>query len=1079
MKNMTLLSRFLSGLSLLGLIFASSACSKQSSQNISQNISSEKSNWSNAFGIFSNRPQMDNKSVVLLQFKNPALLSTMQIDMQGNRVIDQDLLAAIEGEQADAIANFKNISSDITVMYKYRMVLNAMAIVAPNSILDKLTSLGSVTYVEKDGVFAKPKMMEAEVGSSSPDLNSANSAKFIGAYAVHKMTIKDRTGKTIPLDGTGMRVGIIDTGIDYTHAMLGGAGTTAAFQAIDPSHPSTVFPTAKVIGGMDFVGTNYDSASLNSDKRVPTPDMNPIDELGHGSHVAGTIAGVGDGINTYDGVAPGAKLYAIKVFGSAGSSGDAVVIAGLEYAADPTGQADPTQSLDAVNLSLGGTFGSAHVLYQQAIRNLTKAGTVVVAAAGNEGALDYVVGAPSVSTDALSIAASIDNAPQNWQFPAVKFNYTGGSLVTQTAAATIGTSLNQVGTLSGTLVMAGLGDSDFASDVKAKLKGQVALFDRGGVSFEDKIRRAQDAGCIGVVVANTDDGDPYAMGGAGTYSLPAVMVSQGAGDAVKEKMKSGAVTIQFNIPDKILKKELIDTVADFSSKGPRSFDSAIKPEISAPGLNVISISMGSGNKGVAMSGTSMSTPHMTGVMTVLKELHPDLSVAQLKSLVMSTAISLKDTKGQEYPVSFQGAGRVRLDKAVLAQAVTEPAALSLGEQNLSSKKTVRATIIVKNISKTKVTFVPSFRARVKGIQMQPASSLVLAPGDSGQMVFNFTLDSSTVGDPTEELDGFLTLKTGGPVDLSLPVLAVIKKISAITAQQLITHASADDAAGASVDLKVKNSGTNMGDVMLFNLLGLDTRKSNPKHAYDLDTSCNLQAAGYRIITKEISGQPRKMIQFAAKLFEPETTWNTCEISVLIDKDGKGVPSQELAGIALSGVAGLSSSTAAGANQFSSVLFDAVRARDIRKQFELVSQTKSKISALEDYSPSVIDENDMQAINHTTIAIIEAPIDELTATDDGELSVRVATISDNVSVGADDFLEQTASQWTRISLQADSQAFSGMPETSTLLPGQSLTLALTKGFGTQDLLLLYPQNANVFSDLVEDGQGQVMKTEFGP
>ena len=91
--------------------------------------------------------------------------------------------------------------------------------------------------------------------------------------------------------------------------------------------------------------------------------MNPLDEAGHGSHVAGTIAGHGDGVNTYDGVAPAADLYAIKVFGAKGSTSDEIVIAALEYAIDPSGDLSFDKQMDVVNLSLGSDHGNPHIMY--------------------------------------------------------------------------------------------------------------------------------------------------------------------------------------------------------------------------------------------------------------------------------------------------------------------------------------------------------------------------------------------------------------------------------------------------------------------------------------------------------------------------------------------------------------------------------------------------------------------------------------------------------------------------------------------------------------------------------------------
>src|SRR5690606_6751204 len=172
-------------------------------------------------------------------------------------------------------------------------------------------------------------------------------------------------------NGQGVTVGIIDNGIDYTHAMVGGLGTADAFTGNDPAVVEDgSFPTAKVVGGIDLVVKEYNSGAPDFEKHIPFPDQDPIDEGGHGTHVGGTVAGLGDGVNTYDGVAPGALLHAIKVFGADGSTGDSVIIAALEYAADPDGDLDPADQLNVVNLSLGSSFGTPHILYSDAMKTL-------------------------------------------------------------------------------------------------------------------------------------------------------------------------------------------------------------------------------------------------------------------------------------------------------------------------------------------------------------------------------------------------------------------------------------------------------------------------------------------------------------------------------------------------------------------------------------------------------------------------------------------------------------------------------------------------------------------------------------
>ncbi len=199
--------------------------------------------------------------------------------------------------------------------------------------------------------------------------------------------------------GEGIKVGIIDTGIDYTHANFGGPGTVAAYQAAlasdtSPPDPTLVGPNApKVKGGIDLVGDAY-NANGTGDALVPHPDLNPLDCNSHGSHVAGTAAGLGvlatgdtyrgsydqltDINNVFTigpGVAPLADLYAIRVFGCAGSTN--VVVEALEWAVD--------NDMDVVNMSLGSDFGPGDTADAKAADDTVKAGVVVVSAAGTAG----------------------------------------------------------------------------------------------------------------------------------------------------------------------------------------------------------------------------------------------------------------------------------------------------------------------------------------------------------------------------------------------------------------------------------------------------------------------------------------------------------------------------------------------------------------------------------------------------------------------------------------------------------------------------------------------------------------------
>ncbi len=1049
------------------------SCTSQNSQNTSwlQRLGSE-------LGIFSDRPQTEDQVVTVVKLKTPPLLATAKTE-NGQSKVDADQLAAILAEQEQAIKDIKTLSPEIKILFRYKMVLNGVAVVVPQQLYDRLKDIGSVNFVEKSGNFNRPVVQEQKTNPAvaREDFSLANSAKWIGAETLHAKKIT----------GLGVKVGIIDTGIDYTHAMFGGPGTEESYKSVDPSKPSLLFPNKKVVGGVDLAGSQFNTSSPNSARHIPVPDDNPLDEAGHGTHVAGTVAGVGDGVNTYSGVAPDADLYAIKVFGSEGSTADVVVIAGLEYAADPKGLGTGEGRLDVVNLSLGSPWGAAHLMYGEAMKNLVAGGTVVVASAGNEGAVDYIVGAPSVVDEALSVAASIDNTAHNWQFSAVKFQTpTKGDLLAEATEGPVSRPITEAGAVSGKLVVAGFADQDFSAEMQDKLKGNIALITRGKVAFVDKFKRAVAAGALGVVMVQNASEAPFAMGMAATdkaSAIPGIMVSQALGESLRDELAHGDVVISFQTAEKILRPERIDNITSFSSKGPRSIDGLIKPEISAPGENIVSADRGRGNLGVQMSGTSMAGPHVAGAMALLRQALPKLSAQELKSVAMGRAVSIADSKKATYPVSQQGAGRIQVDLAAEAIVVADVAALSLGEVGIESHKTLRKKFSLKNISNETLNLKLDFVAGSSFINMSGNSTVSIAAGESAPISLDFQLDTTKMIESVRELDGVVKISKGSEEVYHLPVLAVAHKISQVKTVDLAVHSTSEaDSAGAAAELKLKNEGINVGEALVFNLLGKDERKSDPHNDQYLSKACDLQAAGYRILNKEVDGKVIKVLQIAAKLYEPLTTWDACELSVLIDADGDGKPDQELAGTTLGNIKGLGSPGTD--RKFASILLDATKARQIRKDFEVASVAADSANKpedkkpVEDYSPAVLDYQAMTTYQNSTVAVIEVDTTLLARSATGELSIKLATIHDSAStVEMDDYLENGLKEWKKLSIDGQSQAFKDMPEVVKVQPGEEQVVDLTKGEGSESLLVLMPQNRTVFSDVLTDGQAQVLAGKY--
>lgn len=1048
------------------VFFASIAllsCSKGGGDNLNPLLKYSKN-------IISTRPQNKDQIIAILKLQTPSVFENATVE-NGKAVADKKLVEAIAKEQEAALAELKKLSADVQLIYSYKMVLNAIAILAPASLEGELKNIGLVAYAEGSGNFERPSIVSLSNSVKAPVFAERNSAKFIGAV---KLNEKGITGK-------GVKVGIIDTGIDYTHAMFGGEGTEEAYKAVNPDITSTAFPNKKVVGGIDLVGTKYNSGSPDFEGHLPKPDMNPLDEAGHGTHVAGTVAGIGDGVNTYNGMAPDAELYAIKVFGADGSTSDFVVIAALEYAADPNADGDNSDQLDVVNLSLGSSYGNPKILYNEAVKNLVYGGTSVVASAGNSGHKDYIVGSPGTSDDALSVAASVDNGDHLWRFNASRVSIGNGKILVQAIEAATTKKIADAGEVSGKLVHIGLANKDLTDDQKAALKGNIAFIDRGQVNFNDKIKRAVSGGAIGVVVANNSEGSAFVMGTSDKFEIPAIMITLQVGNEIKEALKNQEVFFDFKTDEKIEMPQLIDTLTDFTSKGPRSTDGFIKPEISAPGENVISADMGGGNKAVQMSGTSMAAPHMSGVMALLKQAHPDFTAQDLKALAMGTTKTVNDEESKRYAISEQGAGRVQADKAVESKILIQPAALSLGQVGIETKKTVRKQLVVKNISDEKQTLDVMFEGN-GFITMTELPSLVVEPKSSLNVSVQLTLDAVAMQDEKiREMDGWikLTQRNGDRSEevYRVPVLAVAHKLSSVEANNLIVKSSSDlDSAGAAAELTLVNNNVNSGEALLFNLIGQDSRK--PIGSNFMATDCDLQMAGYRFVTrKNKKNQNEDILQVAVKLYKPVTTWHACDISVLIDGNSDGVVDQELLGSHIRSVPGLTQ------GDFATTLLDANKAREIRKEYEeAIEQKKNgKLPAdteiEEDYSDAVLEQQNLEIYENSTVAILEVSTKNLMLTREGALSFKVVvTHNEQSTVELDDYLQSTVETDMKISLNKNDQAFLDLPEV-VKIAGEKQTVQLTKGEGTGSLLVLYPNNRFTLSDLHSDSQSQVLSPVY--
>ncbi len=602
--------------------------------------------------------------------------------------------------------------------------------------------------------------------------------------------------------GKGVTVAIIDSGIDYTHANFGGPGTPGAYASNDPNiiEPGT-FPTAKVIGGFDFAGATYD-ADIAGSEPVPDPDPldgnNPDDPAhGHGSHVAGTAAGIGVPGKIGPGVAPEAKLYALKVFGDQGGSTNLVSDA-IEWALDPNRDGNMRDHVDVINMSLGSDYGDPNDPSAISAENAAKLGIIVVASSGNAGSAPYVTGSPAVAPSVISTAAVTPtgrifsrvtvNAPAN--LAGVKNNLEGSSPVT----------VESVGPITATVVNAAnpptapstlTNDACQALTNASAMSGKIALVIRGNCDFVVKAANVAAAGARAMIVYNDgaapDRVDPLVMA-LDTATIPAVMISYTDGRllaAAATTTASSPVSVTLDAAPDPTKD---DQIATFSSRGPGHGGSTFKPDISAPGVSIVSTGVGSGTGAANLQGTSMASPHVAGAAALLHQLHPRLKPDAIKALLQNSTVDANPS--YDTALARQGVGSLRVSNAADLTSYASPGGISFGRLNPILPDLETQTVTLYNMdNRTRV-----FRVKHRPHQTYPGVSVscpntVVVPRGGSQkfqvrLLFNpIATGKAGVADNASisqtEVDGWCVLDDGKD-ELRVGYLAVVDAASTMT-----------------------------------------------------------------------------------------------------------------------------------------------------------------------------------------------------------------------------------------------------------------------------------------------------------
>ncbi len=392
---------------------------------------------------------------------------------------------------------------------------------------------------------------------------------------------------------------------------------------------------SKFAGGYDFV--NYDE--------------DPMDDQGHGTHVAGIVAAKGN----VTGVAPDAQIVAYKVLDSGGSGTDEDIIAAIEMVVDPNQDGDTRDHWDIISMSLGGS-GDPFDAMSQAVDNAVDAGVVVVVAAGNSGPDAGTVDSPGCARKAITVGAAHKVNQSQGERNSSLLVSSEENLMLPSLALRFSNTTASTG-LVRKLAYGGLGYPQNFSGVN--VSENIVLMQRGEITFREKVGNAYAAGAAGALIYNNFPGNFY-----GTLendsAIPAAALSQENGTYLKNLLSNKTVEVNLTVWEHFL------AIAEFSSRGPVYIYQ--KPDVVAPGVLICSTRWDDafsdsgtpcldGNH-VAISGTSMATPHVAGAAALLLQAHPEWSPLQVKAALEDTAHDLG------LPLNDEGAGLIDAYAAV-------------------------------------------------------------------------------------------------------------------------------------------------------------------------------------------------------------------------------------------------------------------------------------------------------------------------------------------------------------------------------------------------------------------------------
>ncbi|MFD7023827.1 S8 family serine peptidase [Promicromonospora sukumoe] len=568
-----------------------------------------------------------------------------------------------------------------------------------------------------------------------------------------------------PVTGDGRTVAIIDTGIDYTLADLGGG--------FGPGH--------RVAAGYDFVND----------------DADPMDDHMHGTHVAGIVGAGGDNLT---GMAPDVTLTAWKAMDANGGGTTEDLLLALEAATDPLGD----YPADVVNMSLG-TPGDGTDPLGRASTAAVRQGVVVVAAAGNAGPYDQSVSSPAAAEGVIAVGAQVTGVSDpTLTLAGAKrgdaprpLDVTRFPMSANPPAKGITARLVDVGD--------GFDEEDYeqAGDVRGAIVVMQSLTTTslGGVEGPHLLQAqlAEEHGAVGALLYMPSPTDPAGDGGAGPQgsanilagggfdlrreSLVMMNIASAQYQTFKPEVEAGTARATIGSVDRT------DTITGFSSRGP-SDAMTLKPEIVAPGYEIMSdipAMFGVDGDQYRMSGTSMAAPHVAGAAALLAQARPEQNAEQLRATLIGSAQPLESDDAEVSP-SAQGAGKLDVAAAVDQKVTAAPDALSLGLADMGGKPARTSTVVLRNAGTKAVTVKLAAKpaATSTGEAELSARQVKIPAGRSASVDLTVTPDTHAPDAGDTETSGVVVGTVSDGTTVRVPYAAYVRPLQVQTSPSLAT-----------------------------------------------------------------------------------------------------------------------------------------------------------------------------------------------------------------------------------------------------------------------------------------------------